>query len=125
MDKLTLIMAVFLALALGLILYNEYQKPKKTPAVEQDVEVTLVYSPKCPHCVKFKPVWHQVKDKCKDKKVKFREINAKEDPSNPVLPYVQGFPTVLVADPKKNILEKHVGFADEQVFGEFIARFVL
>lgn len=55
----------------------------------------------CPHCNTFKPIWDNHKDKYNN--IEFIEIDCSN--KDPNLPYIDGYPTIVLFDKDDNLIE--------------------
>lgn len=81
-------------------------------------EVTLLYSPTCPHCVKFHPTFDNVSKEFADRAT-FKALHPPNIPAD-LAAHVEGFPTVVVYKDGA-FVTKNVGNVPEQVFREFLS----
>ena len=61
--------------------------------IEYKYIIRLFYADWCPHCVDFKPIWINIKNKYSNN-IKFIEVDCTNN--NPNLTYVTGFPTIAL-----------------------------
>lgn len=79
--------------AFGLCMY--LMKPSKQSEQEnfaptKSGTITLYYSPSCPHCHSFMPIWNKFAAKCK---IKSQKIDCSK---NKCIDAVRGYPTVIL-----------------------------
>jgi thiol-disulfide isomerase/thioredoxin len=66
--------------------------------------IKLFYADWCTHCVSFKPVWIELKNKYSDR-LTFIDVDCTE--SNPNLEYIKGFPTIAIFDSSNKYLNTY------------------
>ena len=64
-------------------------------------EVMLFYANWCSHCVKFKPLWDDMKKKYSSKKIQFKEFEDKTNPQEMKMYNIQAFPTIKIKQGNK------------------------
>ena len=83
-----------------------------------DLVVAEFFSPTCPHCKRFTPVFTKVSDDFPD--LAFGLVNTKEQPDLSKACKIRGLPTV-VAFQKGKELNRKLGAVDEEAFREFVS----
>lgn len=87
---------------------------------QDPAEFILVYSDSCPHCVRFKPTFHRVRDEISGAYFKAYEARTHKE-AQQWLAHADGFPTVLAVK-NGQVKDKFVGNGSAEEFKEFVQK---
>ena len=84
--------------------------------------IKLFYADWCPHCVDFKPIWFNLKNKYSND-IKFIDIDCTND--NPNLSFIKGFPTIALFDSNDKYIESYENDRSIDSFESYIKNKIL
>lgn len=125
--KILLVVALIVLLGFSLLyIYNMHTSAKKLEQFnEKDAPkftVVYIYSKTCPYCVEFTPIFEKFMTSSNLNNVVFEKFEKNDEKASEFMNKVKGFPTVLVLDNAKNVIDEGVGKMDFQNLANFVKR---
>lgn len=99
------IVSFILIIIIIVLLFNKFRRRRSSTRKQQKCTLYYFFTPSCPHCVRFTPIWDQLVKKLESKKnIELVKVDATKDQNLAFYYNVTRLPTIILVTSEKPIV---------------------